>query len=75
MLPERLRDRFLAIAARKGSAIPAGFDALRDKMTGTNAVNLGKAIEQLDPKVNAKAESKKANKQANQVISAAESES
>jgi hypothetical protein len=42
--------------------IPGGFDALKAKVTGTDAVSLGKAIEQLSPQANAKAEAKKANK-------------
>ena len=37
--------------------------------------NLGKAIQQLDPNVKAKAESKKATKQAKQDIKAAQSQS
>lgn len=48
----------------KNLNIPGGFDALRAKLTGTGAVSLGKAIAQLDPHANAKAEAKKANKQA-----------
>jgi hypothetical protein len=50
----------------KNLNIPGGFDALKAKMTGTGSVNLGKAIEQLAPTANAKSESKKANKQAEQ---------
>ncbi len=46
--------------------IPGGFDALKAKMTGTGSVSLGKAIQTLAPNANAKAESKKANKQAEQ---------
>jgi hypothetical protein len=49
--------------------IPGGFDALKAKMTGTGSVSLGKAIEQLAPNANAKAESKRANKQAEQDLS------
>lgn len=49
----------------KNLNIPGGFDALKAKVTGTGAVSLGKAIGELDPNVNAKAEAKKANKQAN----------
>ena len=64
-----------ALHVSKNLDIPGGFDALKGKMTGTNAVSLGKAVEQLNPNVNTKVESKKANKQANQDISAAESES
>jgi hypothetical protein len=49
----------------KNLDIPGGFDALKAKMTGTNGMNLGKAIQSLDPHADAKAETKKANKQAN----------
>jgi hypothetical protein len=48
----------------KNLDIPGGFDALKMKMTGSGAVSLGKAIEQLAPSTDAKAESKKANKEA-----------
>src|SRR5262250_1873177 len=48
----------------KNLDIPGGFDALKAKVTGSGAVSLGKAIEELNPQVNAKAEAKKANKQA-----------
>ncbi len=48
----------------KNLDIPGGFDALKAKVTGTGAVSLGKAIESLAPSANAKAETKKANKQA-----------
>ena len=48
----------------KNLDIPGGFDALKAKMTGTGAVSLGKAIQALAPIANAKAEAKKANKQA-----------
>jgi hypothetical protein len=44
--------------------IPGGFDALKAKVTGSGAVSLGKAIEQLAPHADGKAEAKKANKQA-----------
>jgi len=44
-------------------------------MSGTNSVSLGKAIQELSPNANAKAESKKATKQANHEIGAAESAS
>jgi hypothetical protein len=50
----------------KNLNIPGGFDALKTKMTGTGSVSLGKAIEELAPSANAKQESKKANKQAEQ---------
>ncbi len=48
----------------KNLDIPGGFDALKAKVTGSGAVSLGKAIESLAPSANAKAETKKANKQA-----------
>ncbi len=48
----------------KNLDIPGGFDALRAKITGTGAVSLGKAIKELAPNADAKAEAKKANKQA-----------
>lgn len=48
----------------KNLDIPGGFDALKAKVTGTGAVSLGKAISGLAPKADAKAEAKKANKQA-----------
>jgi hypothetical protein len=48
----------------KNLDIPGGFDALKAKITGTGAMSLGKAIESLAPDANAKAESKKASKQA-----------
>jgi hypothetical protein len=48
----------------KNLDIPGGFDALKAKVTGSDAVSLGKAIEQLAPHADAKAETKKANKQA-----------
>jgi len=48
----------------KNLDIPGGFDALRVKMTSGGGMSLGKAIEQLSPNANAKAATKKANKQA-----------
>jgi hypothetical protein len=48
----------------KNLDIPGGFAALRAKMTGSVAVSLGKAIQQLSPNADAKAEAKKANQQA-----------
>lgn len=42
------------------------FDQLKAKMTGSNPVSLGKAIHELDPNADAKAEAKKAGKQAQQ---------
>lgn len=64
-----------ALHVAKNLDVPGGFDALKDKMTGKGAVNLGKAIQQLDPKVKGKAESKKATKQAKDEIKAAQSQS
>ncbi len=48
----------------KNLDIPGGFDALKAKMTGSGSVSLGKAIESLAPNADAKAEAKKANRQA-----------
>jgi hypothetical protein len=47
----------------KNLDIPGGFDALKAKMTGSGSVSLGKAIKDLRPDADAKAEAKKANKQ------------
>jgi hypothetical protein len=49
---------------RRTLAFRAGFDALKAKVTGTGSVSLGKAIQALAPDADAKAETKKANKQA-----------
>lgn len=48
----------------KNLDIPGGFDALKAKMTGSGSVSLGKAIQSLAPNADAKAEAKKANRQA-----------
>ncbi len=48
------------------------FDQLKAAMIGPPTESLGKAIQQLKPAVNAKSESKKANKQAKQDISETE---
>jgi hypothetical protein len=48
----------------KNLSIPGGFDALKAKVTGSGSVSLGKAIQTLAPDADAKAETKKANKQA-----------
>ncbi len=48
----------------KNLDIPGGFDALKAKITGTGAVSLGTAIKGFAPDADAKAETKKANKQA-----------
>jgi len=48
----------------KNLDIPGGFDSLKAKVTGSGAVSLGKAIQGITPNADAKAEAKKANKQA-----------
>ncbi len=48
----------------KNLDIPGGFDSLKAKVTGSGAVSLGKAIQGIAPNADAKAEAKKANKQA-----------
>jgi len=48
--------------------IPGGFAALKSDITSGAGMSLGKAIESLAPTANAKSESKKANKQAQQDI-------
>jgi hypothetical protein len=48
----------------KNLDIPGGFAALKAKVTGSGAVSLGKAVQGLAPSADAKAEVKKANKQA-----------
>ncbi len=48
----------------KNLSIPGGFDTLKTKVTGSGAVSLGKAIQGLAPDADAKAEEKRANKQA-----------
>jgi hypothetical protein len=47
----------------KNLDIPGGFDGLTTKMTGSTSVSLGKAIQELAPDADAKAEAKKAKKQ------------
>jgi hypothetical protein len=64
-----------AMHVAKNLDIPGGFDALKANMTGSNSASLGKAIQELSPDANAKEETKKATKQANREISAAESAS
>lgn len=52
------------------------FNDLQSKMTGSNQESLGKAVQDLSgPNVNAKSEAKKANKQSQQDLNAAESAS
>ncbi len=53
-----------AVHVSKNLGIP--FDDLKAKMTGPNAVSLGKAIHELKPDVNAKESAKEANRQAKQ---------
>jgi hypothetical protein len=48
----------------KNLNIPGGFDALKAKTTGSGTVSLGKALKGLAPDADAKAEEKRANKQA-----------
>jgi hypothetical protein len=50
----------------KNLNLPGGFDALKAKVTGKNCENLGKAIHELQPDADAKAEVKKANQQASE---------
>ncbi|WP_297696887.1 hypothetical protein [Phenylobacterium sp.] len=44
--------------------LPGGFDALKARMTGGNAVSLGQAIQALLPSADARGEERKANRQA-----------
>ncbi len=55
-------------AAHVSKNLGITFADLKAKMTGTGSVSLGKAIQNLQPSANAKAETKKANKQAQQDI-------
>jgi hypothetical protein len=48
----------------KNLDIPGGFDALKAKLIGSGSVGLGKAIQALAPKADAKSEARKANRQA-----------
>jgi hypothetical protein len=57
----------------KNLDIPGGFAALKTKMTGSGAVSLGKAIKELAPSADGKAEAKKANKQADDDLNGASS--
>src|SRR5579859_4330496 len=59
----------------KNLNIAGGFDALKAKVTGTGAMSLGKAIESFEPSANAKSEVKKANKQADDDMKEAETNS
>ncbi len=55
-------------AAHVSKNLDIPFSSLQSKMTGSGAVSLGKAIQELKPAANSKSESKKANKQAEQDI-------
>ena len=55
--------------------ITGGFMALKAKITGTGAMSLGKAIQSFDANADAKAEVKKANKQADADMKEAETNS
>ena len=59
----------------KNLNITGGFDALKQKVTGTGAMSLGKAIQSFDSNANAKSEVKKANKQADADMKEAETNS
>lgn len=59
----------------KNLNITGGFDALKAKVTGTGAVSLGKAIQSFDSTADAKSEVKKANKQADDDMKEAETNS
>lgn len=50
----------------KNLDIPGGFDALKAKVTGKGSLSLGKAIQELKPDADAKAEVRKANKQSDE---------
>jgi hypothetical protein len=51
--------------------LPGGFTALKGLVTGTSPMSLGKAIQQLGPGADAKAQVKKANGQARNDLNAA----
>ena len=53
-------------AAHVSKNLGITFSDLKSKMTGSSPESLGKAIQDLKPSANAKSESKKANKQAEQ---------
>ena len=59
----------------KNLNITGGFDALKAKVTGTGAMSLGKAIASFQPSANTKSEVKKANKQADDDMKEAETNS
>lgn len=53
-----------ALHVAQNQTIPGGFDALKATMTTGAKLSLGKAIQQLDPKADAKAAARKASRQA-----------
>lgn len=53
-----------ALHVAQNTGLPGGFAALKGAMTTGSKLSLGKAIQQLDPSVDAKAELRKANRQA-----------
>ena len=59
-----------AVHVSKNLGIP--FDDLKAKMTGANAVSLGRAIHELKPTANAKEAAKEASRQAKQDIAGSE---
>ena len=59
----------------KNLNITGGFNALKAKITGTGGMSLGKAIQSFDANADAKAEVKKANKQADDDMKEAETNS
>lgn len=61
-----------AVHVSKNLGIP--FEDLKTKMTGADAVSLGKAIHELMPSANAKEAAKEANRQAKRDMAAASSE-
>lgn len=70
-----LGQRVAAAHVAKNLSIQGGFAALKEKITGAGSVSLGKAISELVPQTNSKAEFKKANKQASEDMKEAESHS
>ena len=53
-----------ALHVAKNLNLPGGFAALKSRITGADAVSLGKAIQQVSPNTNSKAQVKAANKAA-----------
>jgi hypothetical protein len=61
-----------ALHVAKNLDLPGGFSALKNLTTGQDPVSLGKAIQQLQPDVDATAEEKKANNQAREDLRTAD---